>query len=456
MRRGDTDPLKGLPAFCRVTATLKPTRDSEIKIEVWLPGAGWNGRFLGVGNGGWAGRIHYEDLIVALRGGFATAGTDTGHLGAGSDAKFAMGHPEKLIDFGYRSIHEMTVRAKAIIESFYGAGPKYSYWNGCSTGGKQGLTEAQRYPADYNGIIEGDPANMFTHLMFGTIWPAEVTLKDPAGYIQPDKYALIHRAVLDACDALDGVKDGVIEDPTRCHFDPKVLECKGADTPTCLTGPQVEAAKRIYAGPRNPRTGEQIFPGQEPGSELGWKGQAGGPKPMEIPASYFKYLVFQNPAWDFRTLNFDSDVATAERLHQAVLDAVDPDLKAFEASGGKLIMYHGWSDPVIVPMESVNYYRSVVAKMGGEEQTQKFVRLFMVPGMGHCGGGNGVNTFDKVGVLEQWVEHDVPPDQIIASRGTQGGSGLTHPLCPYPKVAHWKGTGSTKDAANYACVSEAR
>lgn len=331
---GDTDVLKRLPAFCRVTATVKPTADSDIKMEVWMPASGWNGKFEAVGNGGWAGRIHYEGLSESLKGGFATAGTDTGHEGGGSDAKFAAGHPEKLIDFGYRAIHEMTVKAKAVMAAYYGAGPKNSYWNGCSTGGKQGLTEAQRYPADFNGIVEGDPASMFTHLMFGTIWPAEVTLKDPASYIPPEKFQLLHQAVLDACDALDGVKDGLIEDPTRCHFDPKVLECKGADGPTCLTAAQVDSARKIYAGPKNPRTGEQIFPGQAPGSELGWKGQAGGPKPMEIPYSYFRFLLFHDPNWDFRTLNFDKDVAESDRLHRAILDADDPDLKAFETTAG--------------------------------------------------------------------------------------------------------------------------
>ena len=332
------------------------------------------------------------------------------------------------------------------------AGPKYSYWDGCSTGGKQGLTEAQRYPADFNGIVEGDPASVFTHLMFGTIWPAEVTLKDPAGYIPPDKYPLLHRAVLDACDALDGVKDGLIEDPTRCHFDPQVLECRGAEGAACLTAPQVEAAKKIYAGAKNPRTGEQIFPGMSLGSELGWKGQAGGPKPMEIPNSYFRNLVFKNPAWDFRTLNFDGDVAEADRLHGAILNSYDPDLKAFEALGGKLIMYHGWSDPVIVPLESVNYYNSVVATMGGADKTEKFVRLFtVVPGMGHCANGEGPSTFDKVGPLEQWVEHGVAPEKIIASKGSRGPARMTRPLCPYPTVARWKGSGSTTDAANFVC-----
>ena len=430
----------GLPAYCRVTATLKPTEDSDIKVEVWMPASGWNGRFEAVGNGGWAGHIHTQDLSAALKGGFATAGTDTGHDGNGNDARFAAGHPEKLIDFGYRAVHEMTTTAKAIIASFYGDGPKFSYWNGCSTGGKQGLTEAQRYPDDFNGIVEGDPASLFTHLMFGTIWPAEATLKDAASYIPPEKYQLIHRAVLEACDALDGVKDGLIEDPTRCRFDPKVLEC-------CLTAPQIEAVRKIYAGPTNPRTGEQIFPGLEPGSELSWKNLAGGPKPMEIPASYFRNLLFHDPAWDFRTLNFDSDVARADQLHGAILNADDPDLKAFAAHAGKLIMYHGWSDPVIAPMESVNYYNAVVAAMGGTAKTANFVRLFMAPGMGHCANGEGPSAFDKMGALEEWVEHGAAPDRIVAH-----GHGLTRPLCPYPEVARWKGSGSTSEAANFTCV----
>jgi feruloyl esterase len=445
--------FKNLPEFCRVAATIKPTTDSDIKIEVWMPPSGWNGKFLAVGNGGWAGSTNYGGLAQSLQRGYATASTDTGHTGNGGDASFAFGHPEKFIDLGYRAVHLMTVQAKAIIAAFYGNGPRLSYWNGCSTGGKQGLTEAQRYPDDYNGIAEGDPASFWTHLMFGTIWPAEVNLKDPASHIPPSKYALINKAALDACDKLDGVQDGIIDDPRRCHFDPQVLECTGPDAPTCLTTAQVEAARKIYAGPKNPRTGKQVFPGLEPGSELGWNAEAGGPQPMSIPLTYFKYVLFKNPDWQWQTLNFDQDVALADRLDGDILNAINPNLKAFKAHGGKLLMYHGWNDNLITPIESVNYYDSVVKTMGGAAKTQDFARLFMIPGMGHCQGGPGPDVFDKVGILEQWVEQSAAPDKISASHLTHGVVDMTRPLCPYPEVARWKGSDSTNDAANFACVN---
>ena len=258
---------KSLPAFCRVAATLEPTSDSDIKIEVWLPASGWNGKFQAVGNGGWAGSISYPAMGQALLRGYATASTDTGHTGG--SASFALGHREKLIDFGYRAVHEMTVKSKLVVSAFYGDPARLSYWNGCSTGGRQALKEAQQYPSDYDGIIAGAPANFRTHLQIGQIWTASATLKDPASYIPPGKYPLIHKAVLDACDSLDGVKDGLLENPLRCHFDPAAIQCKGADTSSCLTAPQVEAARKIYAGATNPRTGLRIWPGLMPGERTG-------------------------------------------------------------------------------------------------------------------------------------------------------------------------------------------
>src|ERR1700686_460683 len=271
--RGPAPSFKDLPAFCRVQATLTPSSDSDIKIEVWLPASGWNGKFQAVGNGGWAGSISYGPLGAAVRGGYAAASTDTGHVGG--SASFALGHPEKLTDFAYRAVHETTVAAKAIITSFYGNNPRYSYWNGCSTGGRQGLKEAQRFPADFDGIIAGAPANYQTHLHVWSVAVAQAVHKEPGSYIPPEKYPVIHKAALEACDALDGLKDGIIQDPTRCHFDPKVIECAGEDSSACLTAPQVEAARKIYAPLKNSKTGEVIFPGMEPRSELGWAGLAG-------------------------------------------------------------------------------------------------------------------------------------------------------------------------------------
>jgi feruloyl esterase len=265
--------FKEVPAFCRVLATLKPTSDSDIKIEVWMPAAGWNGKLQSLGNGGYAGAIGYPGLGAAVAEGYAAASTDTGHVGG--TANFALGHPEQLLDFAYRGVHEMTVASKKLIAAFYGNAPKRAYWNGCSTGGRQALTEAQRFPNDYDGIIAGAPANYTSHMTAGQLWIGQAVHKDEASYIPPAKYPAIHAAVLAACDAYDGVKDGVLEDPTRCHFDPGVLACKDGDGPSCLTAPQVEAARKIYSGPVNPRTKQQIFPGLEPGSENGWAGLAG-------------------------------------------------------------------------------------------------------------------------------------------------------------------------------------
>ena len=439
---------KDLAAYCRVAATLKPSSDSDIKIEVWMPVSGWNGKFQAVGNGGWSGAIATAALASAVRRGYASASTDTGH--EGSSARFAVGHPEKLIDYGYRAVHEMTVKSKAIIAAYYGNAAKLSYWNGCSAGGKQGLKEAQRFPDDFDAIIAGAPANNWTGRAAHAIWIAQAVHNDEVSYIPPEKYPLIHNAVLEACDARDGVKDGIVDDPTRCHFDPNVLLCKGADESACLSAPQVEAARRIYSGLVNPRTKQLIFPGLEPGSELRWSVMA-GPQTFGIANEHFKYIVFKNPNWDYRTLNFDSDIALAEKLDAGVIDATDPNLKPFLSRGGKLLQYHGWNDWQIAPLNSVNYYKKVVDTLGGEAKVQDSYRLFMVPGMGHCGGSDGTSSFDMLTAMEQWVEKGQAPDRILASRVRDGAVDRTRPLCPYPQVAVYKGSGSTDEAANFTC-----
>ena len=446
--------FRDLPAFCRIAATLKPSSDSDIKVEIWMPLSGWNGKFEAVGNGGWAGTISYGAMAGALRRGYATASTDTGHAGNGGDGSFALNHPEKVVDFAYRAVHEMTVQAKAVAEKHYGSAPRLSYWNGCSTGGRQGLKEAQKYPEDYDGIIAGAPANFMTHLSTHALWVAQATLKDPASLIPREKYAAIHKAVLDACDALDGVKDGVLEDPARCHFDPKSIQCTAGDAPICLTPPQVEAARRIYAPAKNPRTGAEIFPGMALGSEMGWAALAGGPGPLTISNDHYRFIVFKNADWDFKTLDFDKDVALADRLDDGVMNATDPNLKAFFNRGGRLLMYHGWVDQLISPQNSINYYQSVVKAQGGVEKTADSIRLFMVPGMAHCAGGDGTSTFDSLGTLEQWVEQKKAPDQIVASRAVKGVVDRTRPLCPYPQVAVYKGSGSPDEAANFVCRTQ--
>jgi feruloyl esterase len=442
--------MHDLPGFCRVVATLAPSKDSDIKIEVWMRTTGWNGKFQAVGNGGWSGDINYGGLANALRRGYASASTDTGHTGG--SAEFALGHPEKLIDFAYRSEHEMTVKAKTVIAAFYGSGPKLSYWNGCSSGGKQGLKEAQKYPEDYDGIIAGAPANNWVALLSSDMMNSVAMLKDPASRIPPAKLAQLHKAAVEACDALDGVKDGLIGDPSKCHFDPAVLLCKGPETESCLTAAQVKAAKSVYGPFNNPRTQKEIYPGLEPGSELGW-GAFTGPQPFPISTDYFRWVVQRNPDWDFRTFDADQDVALAEKLdHDDILKAVDPDLKKFVTRGGKLILYHGWSDNLIAPLNSVNYFNSVVSKLGGLQKTESSVRLFMAPGMGHCAGGEGPNTFDMVAALEQWVEQGKAPERVVASHRAGSQVDRTRPLCPYPQIAKYTDSGSSDDAANFVCT----
>ncbi|HEV2445219.1 MAG TPA: tannase/feruloyl esterase family alpha/beta hydrolase [Candidatus Sulfopaludibacter sp.] len=443
-------PIHNLPALCRVAATLAPSKDSDIRIEVWMPAEGWNGKFQAVGNGGWSGAINYGGLVSAVRQGYASASTDTGH--SGGSAEFALGHPEKLIDFGYRSEHEMTVKAKAIVAAFYGSGPKRSYWNGCSSGGKQGLKEAQKYPEDYDGIVAGAPANNWVALLSSDMMSSVAMLKDPAGRIPQAKLAMLHKAAVEACDARDGLQDGLIGDPTRCAFDPAVLLCKGPEAEGCLTAAQVAAAKTVYGPFRNPRTHQEIYPGLEPGSEPGW-GAFTGPQPFPISTDYFRYVVHRDPAWDFRAFDADRDVALAEKLdRENILKAVDPNLGKFVSRGGKLILYHGWADNLIAPLNSVNYFKSVVSKLGGAEKTAASVRLFMVPGMGHCAGGEGPNSFDMVAPLDEWVEQGKAPDRVVASHRTGGQVDRTRPLCPHPQVAKYKGTGSTDAAASFACV----
>jgi feruloyl esterase len=449
-----------LPAFCRVEATARPTHDSEIKFEVWIPPAeAWNGKFQGVGNGGYSGAIGYTAMATALRRGYAVASTDTGH--AGDDMKFGQGHPEKLIDWAYRSVHVMTEASKLIVRNAQGRFAEHAYFVGCSSGGHQALTEAQRYPDDYDGIVAGDPANNRIRQTFAFLHSWIVTHdKEGKPIIPLPKLQLLTKSSVEACDAIDGLKDGIIDDPRRCQFDPAKLQCKaGVDEATCLTPAQVEAAKKTYEGVKNPRTGEQIFTGWPRGSE-GF-GEAPGqswrayimdpPEPMRV--GFFRYFLFHDPNWDYRTVDWERDLAYAEQK-LPFMAAVERDLSPFKKRGGKLLMYTGWSDPVVPPQDTVAYYEAVAKAMGGMERTRDFFRLFMAPGMGHCSGGPGPNQFDHLTALEQWVEKGVAPDKLIASHVTNGKVDRTRPLCVYPQVARWKGTGSGDEAASFACVNE--
>jgi feruloyl esterase len=342
----------------------------------------------------------------------------------------------------------MTVKAKDVIRAFYGSGPRLSYWNGCSTGGRQGLKMAQMFPGDYDGIVAGAPANRTAI----ALWIAHA-LKDPASSIPPSQFPLIHQAALNACDARDGLKDGLIDDPTTCSFDPAVLLCKGGAGASCLTASQVEAARKIYSPAVNPHTGKELFSSLVPGTELGWDAHVTAAGPRDLGNDQYKYVVFKDPDWDWRSYDFDRDEERAMRPENVIMNATDPDMKAFFARGGKLLLYHGWSDPLVPALNTIKYYNSVVDYMGGAANVSDSMRLFMAPGMGHCRGGEGPNEFDKMAALERWVEQGSPPDVLIASHSTNGKVDRTRPLCPYPQVAKYTGSGSIDAAASFVCAA---
>jgi feruloyl esterase len=463
-------PLQDLPGFCRVQITLTPTPDSDIKVEIWLPVKNWNGKLQGIGNGGFAGSISYGGLAEALRHNYATVATDTGHQASGEDANWALNHPEKITDFGYRAIHLMTDAARHVIQTYYGVPVKRAYFNACSDGGREALMEAQRFPADYDGIIAGAPANYWTHLMSNAVLNLQALGATPSSFIPPAKLPAIQAAAQKACDLNDGVKDNVIENPARCHFDTSVLLCKGEESDSCLNADQITALDKLYAGGHF-SNGTLFFPGYPPGGEASkgnWDVWVTGPAPEHSSmyaygTQFFKNMAYDNSGWDWRSFKADHDVKFADDKLAGKLNSTNPDLHPFVGRGGKLIIYHGWDDGAIAAPNSINYFQAV-SKTLGAGQTGKSVRLFMVPGMQHCGGGNGASSFGQFGAgggdpdhdidaaLVRWVEQGKAPERIIASKP---GTALTHPLCAYPATAHYNGTGDTASADSYNCASDA-
>ena len=499
--------IAGLPAFCRITATLTPSSDSNIKIEVWLPENGWNGRFLGTGGGGFQGVINYTELTAGLRAGFAATNTDLGTgssgcnpLFCGSDGNMGnplaiafgdptapatglFGHPERIKDFGFRAIHLMTVRGKEIANAFYGQNAHKAYFAGCSTGGQNALMEAQRFPDDYDGILAGAPAFNRTHLHMGALSLWQDTHASPGRLIQPGQMTLVNQAVLKQCVGRDGgtATDQFLTDPRDCHFDPKVLLCTGgALPPACLTADQVTTMQKYYAGTIDPVTREVINPGAERGNEtdnvlaLGLALQEQLPEPAFDGLFYWVFgpsFGYPASAVNFANFDFHHAVDTVDDQLAAVLNANSTDLGAFRGHGGKLIMYHGWADPLIPSPSSINYFNALVgndshgfqqASFGGNDsralqQTQSYARLYIVPGMYHCSGGPGPNTFDALTPLVTWVEGGVAPDTIVATKfvnDTPPAVQMTRPLCVFPKVAKYTGSGSTSIAANFTCVAD--
>jgi feruloyl esterase len=480
-----------VPRHCEVTGIARPTSDSEIGFTLWLPPAEtWNGKYMQRGNGGWAGSIQPVVLAAPLMHGYAVAATDDGHPTQGimPDASWAVGHPEKLIDFGYRALHETAMLSKKIVEAYYGKGAGRAYFSGCSDGGREALMEAERYPEDFDGIIAGAPANHWTHHFTGFVWNEIALNGKPESKLGVEKLPAIEKAALAACDALDGVKDGLIQDPRQCHFDASVLLCKGAESADCLTQPQIDALNKIYAGPKDPRSGEQIYPGYEPGTEAeqgGWGLWILGVSAQSLFGnSFFGQAVHEDSKWDWRTMDFERDVKLADEKTGAILNSYNPDLRSFRDHGGKLIEYHGWGDGAIAPRDSIAFYEKVELflksypdpRSTNPADIRAFYRLFMVPGMQHCAGGPGPTSFgndefaagkdfpddadhDMVLALDRWVTQGVAPEKLIGTgkigadvkSGNQGVR-ITRPLCVYPATARYKGQGDTNAAENFECV----
>jgi feruloyl esterase len=419
-------PITGLPSFCRVALTAHPPPDSDIRIEVWMPESNWNGRMEGTGNGGLAGGINYRSLGSGVRLDYVVANTDMGMATPpGKSAAVFVDRPDRWADWGYRATHEMTLLARQLVKAYYGSDPKRSYFVGCSTGGEQALMEAQRFPDDYDGIVGGAPAQNRTGVHESILWTFGATQKYPASYLPPAKIALLSKAVVRSCDAVDGVKDGLIADPRKCGFDPATLRCESKDSDSCLTEAQVASVKAIYKGPVDPRTGHQIYPGLSMGSEFGWTAPTPSPKSSAPFAPVFQWVF--GSGWDWRTFDFAKDVDTMNARLAGTLNATSPNLDAFREHGHKLLLYHGWSDPLVAPQETVNYYDAVVAREAGMKVRQQHlddaaelirnsVRLFMIPGMSHCGGGPGPSDFDPLNMVVKWVESGIAPDRVIVTR----------------------------------------
>lgn len=477
------EPYPGLPPFCRVIGHATPTPQSKIGFEVWLPLENWNGRYAQVGNGGLAGVIFYLPLADMLRRGFAAAATDNGHQSHPGDGSWAIGQPEKVKDFAYRAVHLLREIAVPMTGHFYSKVPQYKYFFACSEGGREAHVEAQRYPEDFDGIVAGAPANDWVSLLANFVWNLKAVHENPASHLSVPKLEAVQRASVAACDLDDGVADGLVSRPAACRFDPATIRCPGEDRDDCLTAAQVEGLSKIYRGLHDPKTGAMISPGYARGGEAethalggGIRGAVFGDGPgssqqVLFANGFFGGFVFEDPKWDWRSFDFERDLAFARRKLGAMLDATNPVLDAFEQRGGRMIQYMGWQDGSVPPESSIRYYTNVVQHMGGVGRVQSFYRLFMAPGVMHCGLGPGPNAFgalmtltnpapqdadhDVLLALQRWVEEGVAPERIIATRYVDDlpakGVQRTMPLCPYPAEARYDGQGDPHRATSYSC-----
>jgi feruloyl esterase len=457
-------PESGVPRHCRIDGYVR-VPGNTVNFRLGLP-EGWNGKFYFQGVGGLGGTI--GAIESGLRRGYASASTDTGH--EASDPTWGANRAKEL-DYGHRGTHVTAVAAKALTTAFYGTAPAHAYFNGCSNGGRQALMEVQRYPTDFDGVIAGDPATG-TPMQAARAVVFQTLLKSPAHYLPKEKVDLIGRATLAACDATDGLADGLITDPRLCAFTPAQLRCGEGDGPDCLTDAQIETATLIYAGLKTPdgKTYAPPFPAGHEDGPTGWQGWITGQEPpvrradgslqfgAKSPSGYalsdanFRFLVLDedDPAFSWRTFRFPQDLPRLKTM-TGILSPLDPNLAPFRDAGGKLLLYHGWADPGISAYGTLDYYDQVSAAVGGPAEVDRFARLFLVPGMHHCSGGPGPNVFDMLPALEAWVEKGEAPARVVASRVDGGAVTRTRPLCPHPQVAKYSGTGSIDDAASFVC-----
>lgn len=431
-----SDAYQQLEAFCRISAVLSPVQGSNINIEVWMPMQNWNSKLVAVGNGGLAGSVSYEALAEAVAEGFAAVSTDTGH--EGGDPAFLQDEV-RFTDFAHRAIHEMTVAAKSLVTEFYSTNPRFTYFNGCSTGGRQALTAVQRYPNDFDGVVAGAPANSTLRMTMQQLWNSRI-VNDTTGLdLSVEDFTLLNNDVMSACDVQDGLQDGIIENPAICMADPAAVEG--------LSALQVEAIRKIYQGAVNPQSGEIIYPGFAKGSELGWTAMVNR-RPFGYSNDMQSYVVNQDPDWDFLNLDFARDLSVLDsRMNALGIQAIDPDISEFINQGGKLLLYHGWNDPLISPFNTINYYQQVQASLGTDASTA--VSLFMMPAVNHCRGGNGFDSWNKLDVIDSWRESGIAPQRIEAKHIENEAS--TRPLCAYPEVAIYTGTGSVDAASSFQC-----
>jgi feruloyl esterase len=478
-------PRLKVPASCRVQLLITPSDDSHIESVLWLPESGWNGRLWSTGNGAFAGSIDEPGLTIALSRSYAVSATDTGHRADDLDAAWALEHPQKLIDFGFRAIHETAKDAKAIVAAYYGRPASFSYFSSSSNGGREALMEAQRFPDDYDGIEAGAPALDGARTIAAVAWMEQQLVRTPGAWIPPSKLSVITAAVMAACDELDGLRDGLIDDPRRCAFKPESLLCRNGDADTCLSAQQVASLKALYRGP-GADLGDTGHDGFSPGGESGWSDWLLGSAPgrsylYQMTLQFYRYLIYADSSWSLDRFDYVRDAPEAVRKLDPMYEAREPDLNAFAAHGGKLIVFHGWNDMAIPPGRTIDYYEAVRTTMGSE-QTAAFLRLYMVPGLRHVVGGRGPTAFGQIAppapnasasdnvsaALIAWVEQGLAPQAIVAGDYGERGANThslydvisfadmipirTRPLCPYPLAEHWTGHGSIDEAGNFVCA----